>query len=419
MDELYYLFNPWWEDKPFSSGILREKYLLGLQNFLNRKQINIIIGSRRTGKTTILKQIIKQLLEKGTSPKSIFYLAMDHQKLSKISIYDHIKKFRALFMHKRETKIWLFLDEIQESSNWEGELKSIYDTENIKTVCTGSTASLLTSQGGKLTGRQIVTTIYPLNFKEFLLFKNENPSKSEDYKYEKLIEEYFETGGYPENVLQPSFEYLNNLLDDIIARDIVRLFQIRKHQLLKDLLLLIASSVGSRTSYNKLSHTLNISVDTTKDYINFLESAFLIKPMEKWTTSYSQKIYSAKKIYFLDIGIKSLLTGKGDFGAKAENLVFLKLLRQKINYGYFAESQKEVDMIIGNIKEPLPVEVKYDSKFDWQDKRFSGLKLFLNKHPQTPRALVITKDIETEIKEGKTVINVIPLWKFLLQDFMV
>jgi len=282
-------------------------------------------------------------------------------------------------------------------------------------VCSGSISSLIKSQGGKLTGRQIVTTIYPLSFKEFISFKKIELSQAEDYKYERLLEDYLETGGYPENVLMPSEEYLYNLLEDIIARDLIRLFFIKKANLLKDLLRLLAASVGSRTSFNKLAHVLGISVDTAKEYIGYFESAFLVKSMKKWTSSYSEKIYASKKIYLLDTGIKTLLTGKGDLGAKAENAVFLHFLKNRKSCGYYAESQKEVDFILGDFKNPLPIEVKYISDFDWQDRRFSGIKLFLRRFPGVKEVLIISKDVETEIAKEGVVIKVIPAWKFLLR----
>lgn len=414
MEELYYAFNPWWEGKDFDSGIAREEYLKKIDTPLKRRQIDIIIGSRRAGKTTFLKQLIKKELKRGFPPKQILYLALDHPQLSKNTISEHLKFFRKLFMHSRSTKLLLILDEAQESPGWEAELKSIYDLEDVKIVCSGSTSSLIRSQGGKLTGRQIITTIYPLSFKEFISFKRIEPSKAEDYKYEKLLEDYLEIGGYPENVLMPSEEYLHNLVEDIIARDLIRLFSIKKPNLLKDLLRLLAASVGSRTSFNKLAHLLGISVDTVKEYIGYFESAFLVKSMEKWISSYSEKIYASKKIYLLDTGIKNLLTGKGDLGAKAENAVFLHFLKNRKDCGYYAESEREVDFILGDFKNPLPVEVKYISDFDWQDRRFSGVKLFLRRFPRTKRVLIISKDIDTETTRKDVIIKVIPTWKFLL-----
>ncbi|MBE9595116.1 MAG: ATP-binding protein, partial [Proteobacteria bacterium] len=216
----------------------------------------MIIGSRRIGKTTLIKQFIKRLLQNGVPKEDIFYLALDHPALSNFSISEHLRNVRKIFMHEREKKLLLFFDEIQESPNWEIELKNIYDLENLKIFCTGSTSSLIQGQGGRLTGRQIITPLYPLSFDEFLLFHGDKPSLSEDYKYEKLMEEYLEVGGYPEQVLHPSIEYMSNLLDDILARDLIRLYPIKKAFILKDLLRLIAASVGSRTSFNKLGKVL-------------------------------------------------------------------------------------------------------------------------------------------------------------------
>jgi len=414
MEAVYYTLNPWWEGKDFESGIERTEYVGRLPDLLKRRQIEVIIGSRRVGKTTLLKQFIKALLKNGTSSDRIFYLALDHPALSGVAISEHLKNMRRLFMHERKTRLFLFFDEVQESPDWEVELKSLYDTEDLKIFVTGSTSSLVARQRGRLTGRQIVSTLYPLGFSEFLSFRGERPSLAEDYRYERLVEEYLETGGYPENVLNPSSEYMSNLLEDILARDLIRLYPLKKPFILKDLLRLIASSVGSRISFNKLGKVLGLSVDTVKEYINYLESAFLVALMEKWTTSHTERVYAQKKVYLLDTGIKTLLTGTGDRGSKAENAVFMELRKRSIPWGYFAESEKEVDFVTGSPKDPFAVEVKYLSSFEWKDRRFSGLRLFLRRYPQTKRALVISKNVEAEIQAGSTEVKVVPLWKFFL-----
>ncbi len=416
METTYYALNPWWEERDYNTGINRPEYLKRLDIFLGRKQIEVLIGSRRVGKTTLLKQFIRSLVDRGVSPGDIFYLALDHPSFSGITISEHLRNFRKIFMRERGEKVFFFLDEVHESTNWELELKSIYDMENIKIFCTGSTSALLTQQGNRLTGRQIITTVYTLSFKEFMLFQGDKPSLSEDYRYEKRVEEYLQTGGYPENVLNPSIEYMSNLLEDILARDLIRLYPIKKGFVLKDLLKLIAASSGSRTSFNKLGKTLSISVDTIKKYIHHLESAFLVWPMPKWTTSHTERVYAQKKIYLWDTGLKTLLTGQTDEGAKAENAVFMELKRKQIDCGYFAESQKEVDFITGDVKKPMPVEVKYISAFDWKDRRFSGFKLFLRRFPQTRKGLLITRNVDTVIKSNHTEIIAVPLWRFLLSS---
>ena len=414
MDAIYYTLNPWWEGKKIDTGIDRDIYLNRISTYLQRKQIEVFIGSRRTGKTTLMKQMINNLLATGIIEKDIFYLALDHPVLSGVRISDHLRNMRKRFMHDRDRKLYLFLDEVQESPQWEVELKALYDLEPLKIFCTGSTSSLLTRQEGKLTGRQIVSTVFTLSFREYIQFKGGAPSLSEDYKYEQLAEDYLSIGGYPEQVLNPSQEYMVNLLEDILARDLTRLHSLKKSYILKDLLRLIGAAVGSRTSYNKLSKVLGLSVDTVKEYTRYLEMAFLVKQLEKWTTSWSEKVYAQKKIYLWDNGIKTLLTGSGDTGSRAENAVFMELLRNNMTCGYYAESEREVDFVTGINANPLPVEVKYLDRFDWQDKRYSGIRLFLNRFPSVKQALVITKNMETTVTANNIVIHTIPLWKFLL-----
>jgi predicted AAA+ superfamily ATPase len=141
MDALYYALNPWWEGKGFESGIDRPEYLGRLPALLKRKQIEVIVGSRRTGKTTLLKQYIRKLIESGNEPKEIFYLAMDHPSLSGVPVSEHLRNLRKTFMHSRERRLFLFLDEVQESRDWEIELKNAYDMEALKVFCTGSTSA--------------------------------------------------------------------------------------------------------------------------------------------------------------------------------------------------------------------------------------------------------------------------------------
>lgn len=413
VQEIYYALNPWWEGKSFDSGIYRPDYADKLATALDRKQIDVIVGSRRVGKTTVLKQLVENTLNKSSLPSDVLYLALDHPQLSNIPLSEHIRTFRSMFMHNREKRLLILLDEIQDSPDWQDELKAIYDTENVKAVVTGSTSSLLQNQGGKLTGRQIVTTVYPLSFPEFLIFRKEQIGAAEEYKYEQLVDEYLQTGGYPENVLYPSPEYLSNLLEDIIARDLIRLYKIRRPDVLKDLFRLLAASVGSRTSFTKLARVLGLSVDTVKEYIGYFESAFLVKRVEKWTPSHTEKVYTAKKIYLIDNGFKTLTTGTGDLGAKAEDAVFLHLLRNRETPSYFASQQKEVDFVLGTIKEPHPIEVKYQDSVEWEDRRLSGLRLFLREFPKTGDATIISRRTAQVFKKDNTRIRVIPMWQFL------
>lgn len=412
--QAYFTLNPWWEGRDFPTGLPRKGYLSKILKRFDRPQIEIIVGSRRVGKTTFLKQIIKKQLGKGVGTERIFYLSCDHPQAAGLPVSKHLEEFRQIFSLPRDERVLLFLDEVQETPNWEIELKSLYDTENLKIVCSGSTSALIKSHGGKLTGRQISTVVYPLSFSEFLDFKKVTPKPSEGYLLENYAEEYLRVGGYPENVLNPSTDYLNALLDDIFLRDLVRLHPIKNLTMVKDLFVLLASSVGTRISFNKLANTLEISVDAVKKYIEYLESAFLVKKITKWSTSYRQKVYAQKKVYLLDTGLKTLLTGEGDLGFKAENAVFAQFLRVDKDVGYFAESQRELDFVSGVYQEPLAVEVKYVDSLTIDDKRLAGLRLFLKRFPKVQEAKIVTKSVSGKEQICGTKVEMVPLWQFLL-----
>jgi predicted AAA+ superfamily ATPase len=416
MDETYYLMNPWWEGRRPEAGVPRPEYLSHLRAALARKQIELVIGGRRVGKTTLARQLVLRCLDEGIAPHDILYLALDHPRLAGTRLAEHLRAFRALFSHARERKLWLVFDEVQESPDWEVELKALYDLENVKLVCTGSTAALLASQGGKLTGRQALLTVYPLSFREFLRFRGYQFSRAEEYRYVAAAEEYLGTGGYPEYVLQPDDMYLAQLVQDIVARDLVRLGRLRRPELALDLLRLLAAGTGTRTSYLRLSRALGVSVDTVKEYTSYLAQAFLVHTLEKWTTSYTERVHAPRKVYLLDTGIKSLFTGAGDFGAKAETAVLGDFLRGDASCGYYAESQREVDFVSGPPEAPEAVEVKYENTFDWEDRRYAGVRLFLRRFPGCRRVTVVTRDASGEVTAGSTPVTAVPLWRYLMRE---
>ena len=218
-------------------------------------------------------------------------------------------------------------------------------------------------------------------------FRNVRIDRSESYILENETDKYLNIGGYPEQILSPSDEYLSSLLEDIFARDLGRIYPIRNPLVVRDLYKLIAAGVGSRTSFNKLANVLGLSLDTIKDYVGYFEASFLVGKLEQWSTSYTKRAYGPKKIYLLDNGMKTLLTGNGDLGAKAESAVYWKLKKITDRLGYSVENNKEIDFVW----EKGRIEVKYTSE---------------KKKVENPVCLTVTKNLE-----GK---NLIPLWQFLL-----
>jgi len=361
--------NPWWDKQFKEDSYLREKYLFEVFENLKSKDIIILTGLRRVGKTTIIKQVIKKLLEYN-KPEDIFFLNMDTFNLLAFTIHQLIEEYRKI--HKKSTSdfFFLFLDEVSSKENFEQELKSIYDNENIKVICSSSIATLLRDKKAKLTGRTKTIEVMPLDFNEFLLFKGVKISKSDNSKVEGYFRDYLRIGGMPNYVLTEDRNYLNELIENIIYKDIIAYHNITAEKTIKELFVLLCQRVGKPLSYNKIADILKISVDSAKRYVGYFEKAYLFYIVDRYAKSYNEKVTSPKKIYAGDIGIKNIITGYKDLGASFENLVFLKI--KSDNPSYYLENAIEIDFITKDIL----VEAKYGREMEKKQKDlFESIKV--------------------------------------------
>lgn len=344
-------------------GIFREKYLEVFDKNLNNKDIIFITGLRRVGKSTLLKQFIFNLIQnKKINSKRIMYLSLDAYLFKDYSIHDLVKEFRKIHNLKIDEKIYLFFDEVVYKENFNQELKNLYDLSNVKIFASSSSASLLKDKKAFLTGRTRTFEIEPLDFQEFLLFRGYSVKKSERYILENYFEEYMEYGGMPEYVLTKDPNYITNLVDSIIYKDIIALYNIRNSSVIKDLFKLLCERVGKQVSYNKLANFLGITKDSVKDYISYFIDSYLFYMVEKDAKSLNERIKDNKKIYCADVGIKNVTSGFRDLGAVYENLVFLKIKKQ--NPRYLKKDGIEIDF---KTKDML-IEAKYKREMDKKQK---------------------------------------------------
>ena len=411
MEEILSLMNPWCENKQFELGIIREEYLDKIMKLIELKEIIILMGIRRVGKTTIIFQSIDYLIKKKKiNPYHILYVTLDHPQFININIADIIQEFRKMHKLNRGDKLYIFLDEIQHIEQWEKHLKAIYDLENIKMIVSGSSATLMKRQSPYLTGRFIKIDIWPLDFNEFLKFKGAVISKTEEYKYEKYLEDYLKIGGLPFFVLHENIDYLSDLIESVVYKDIVQLYSIKYPKVVENLLLLMAGRIGQKTSFNKLKNILNLSLDTVKEYIYYLELSFILVPIKKFSYSINEQIYTAHKYYFLDNGVRNALVGFKNIGSLAENLLAIYLMRKFKEVEYHQE-KKEIDFIVKSKSKIVPIESKYDDQISEED--IQPILGFM-KEKRLNRGYVISKNIDKEMLKGKKRIKVIPLWKLLI-----
>lgn len=373
MEQILIQFNPWWERKFLAGGIKRDRYLKMLIGESKEKQITILTGLRRVGKTTLLKQIIEELL-KEIPPKNILFVSLEHPIFDNYSILEIVEHFRAMNNLSRQETVYLFFDEIQYKSDFERELKILHDNEKAKIFASGSSSLILKDKKAFLTGRNKVIRIEPLDFGEFLLFNNISILKSDAHLYQKQFLEYLEFGGMPEYVLTKNKEKITSLVDDIIYKDIVGKHGVKNINKVRELFLLLCERAGKRLSYNKIARILGIKADSVADYISYFEEAFLIYQISRFAGSLNEVIRSPKKIYISDVGIKNVFTGFRDLGALFENLVFLRIKDKSPRY-YF-ENNREIDFIIGK----TAIEAKFKEKIDPEDQSFlENIKEFKEK----------------------------------------
>jgi len=171
MENLLYQYNPWWENGKFAEDFKRrEKYLTLLRIYLDRKQIVILTGLRRVGKTTLMKLLIKELIDTIIDANYVFYVSLDDYLLTDNSISEIVNEFRKIHKINIDEKVYLFFDEVTYKNDFQVQLKNIYDSQNVKIFAASSSASLLRDKKAHLTGRSITLEIEPLDLDEYLYF---------------------------------------------------------------------------------------------------------------------------------------------------------------------------------------------------------------------------------------------------------
>lgn len=399
MEQLFYRYNPWWEGEyRLESLFLREQALSQLKDCIDRSEVTFVSGLRRVGKTTLLKMLIKSMIEeKGIGSTSIFYLSLDDYLLGGRNLPDLIDEYRKIFKKKFDERVYLFLDEVTWFPDYEIQLKNIFDSQNVKIFASSSSASLLRAKKPYLTGRNRIIQVDPLSFEEYLVFKGIELKKVDSHLSEVYFEEYLETGGIPEFVKTGDFEYLKNLVDDIIMKDISALHNVKNTATLKDMFVLLMERSGKSLSMNKVANILSVSPDTVKRFLTYFEETFLVSSVPRCGKT-NQVILSPQKIYSMDLGLRNLFTGFRDKGSLFENYVYNRIKKYHPCY-YFVDGY-EIDFLL---EKKVLIEAKYHAELKGKQ-----LDLFSDsdfKH----KFLVTTRDeLDTLLADLSSIFNGLP-----------
>lgn len=419
MDNVLLEDNPHWVNDKVYEILTHREILPKAYALLETKEVLALIGARRVGKSSLAKLLMRELL-KSVDAKNIFFINLEKpyfipHKQDPQYLEDIYDSYLKLADPNLDEKIYFFIDEIQIFENWEVFIKSKYENSNIKFIITGSNASLLHSElSTLLTGRVIKLEIYSFNFREFLGYKGVDISSKlmrtkNRIEIKRYVDEYMKWGGYF-SVMETDDEsikkvLLQNIVEDIIFKDIVPRHNIKNAQEIRDMFFYLVSNASNTLTYASLSKKIGLDAKTVKEYVNYFEDNFLIAGLSSYHTKLTAQIKSAKKIYMMDNGFLNLgIHRTQNRGIYLENLVYISLSQSSQDLTYINESY-EIDFFDGKTL----YQVSYDLSDEKTKKReFRAFEQYKNISKEN---VLVTYDLDKTIDD----ITVIRLDSFLLQ----
>jgi len=409
--------------------LIKREIQKDINSFLKQREIIVITGVRRGGKSSLMKLLATDITEKyGVPRNNILYLNFEDERFTEFDVNDFDQVYEIfLEVYHPRGKNYFFLDEVQNVKGWERWVNRLYEFEDIKIFVTGSNAAMLSPEiSTTLTGRNRQLIIYPFSFNEFLSLRKYSLNEKSFYLREKRIElkqlfkEYLELGSFPEVLKIRDITLLEQYFKDIIYRDIIARYSTRNIKEIKEMTLFLASNIGTVQSYKNLKEIIGVkSLNTIKNYLEILENVFLFFRIELFAYSVKKQIYNPSKIYSVDSALSNSVAFKfsENIGHIYENLVFMELKRRNKEIFYWkSKKNQEVDFVI---KRGLKIEEAIQVCFSLaekkvRDREIKGL-LAAENELNVNNLVIITDDEEGEKEIEGTTINIIPLWKWLLQ----
>lgn len=420
LEMLLALQNPHWSGKRYAEQFRRD-LLPVLIRKLDLKEIQVLLGVRRSGKSTLFKLMINHLVQQGVNPHSILYLNLDDPVFVEVwksakRLYSVIETVEKLTGTK---PAYLFLDEVQNIEAWEQFVKSTYDSEFFKKIfVTGSNSSLLKSDYATLlSGRYLLDNVMPLSLKE--IFINEGIITPLDYIQKKasvlrITELFLAYGGFPEvwknKDLELKREQLIGYYETILLKDCIANHKIRETKKLQDLSLYLLTNNAVSYSYNSLAKIIGSNENTIKEFIHLLEDSFLLREVKHFSYSLKAQSNAYKKTYCVDNGMiyAVSLRFSENRGRLLENHVYNELLKMGYKDIYYYNNQKECDFIIKFEKTIIALQVTYELNQKNYDREINGLSAAMQEL-SIQQGYIITFNEQEQVIEHN--IRVIPVWK--------
>ncbi len=414
--------NPWWFSRGFETGVERLSQFPEIVRYLDAKEILLLAGARRTGKSTLVYQIIRSLLEKSVPKEAILYINLDEPLF--ISMADDPALLGGivedyLARHAGLERLYLCIDEVQNYTHWASAVKTFHDTKsNVKCILTGSVSSLLRHElSTRLSGRYFSCTIYPLSFPEYLRFQGmTNPTLVEK---RQQFAAYLHNGGFPRVALEPNADLkrqiLKNYYETIYLKDIIFPNRLRNNSDLVDLLYYLISNAGSTLSYHRIADALHIATETVREYIEYAEHAYLLYTLMKYDYSVKRQLANPKKIYAIDTGLINAVafTFSENRGKLLENLVFITLKKQ-YDAVYYHKDRYECDFLVksgGTIVRAIQVTQSLGDP-NTRKREIRGLCEAMDAYGLAEGTIITEAESEDVVIDGRK-IHVVPVYTWL------
>lgn len=410
--------NPHWKGAVYQH--LHERSLFAkIKSNLQVKHIQVLTGIRRSGKTSIFRMLVNELIERE-NPKSILMLNMDDPLYYEVwenpgAFYDIIEIAEKITGEKIK---YLFIDEAQAVRGWETFVKSAYDSDVFQKIfVTGSNSSFLNNEySSLLSGRYLEEKVFPYSFHEILSqhqIHNYYDAITQTPEVLRLLDDCLEWGCFPEITSMKNNEIKSNLLksyfDSIIMKDCILRHQIGDVGVFKKLLLYSISNIGSVCSYKSLGSAVGSNENTAKKYINILNDSHIVQDVSNFAFSLKENVRNSHKIYAADNGITNAVSYRfrDNKGKLFENFVFNELQKQKPEEITFANNNGECDFVVKNGCDYQAVQVCYEISPENLARETGGFAN-IEKEVKLSRKMILTYNQETKIND----IEVVPVWKW-------
>lgn len=402
--------------------ILRPTYIDAIIPFIDKPQIKIITGIRRSGKSVVLRLLKEELLQRGVQEEQIITINFESfafiELIQAQKLYEFVKE-----KIKHSHKYYLLLDEIQEVKEWEKAVNSFIVDFDVDIYITGSNSHLLSSElATYLAGRYVEIPVFTLSYKEFLdfrhhYFKEENTANS--------FVQYLRFGGFPvihtaDYPDETAYKVVYDIYSSVILRDTIQRYKIRDIELLERVIKFAFDNIGNTFSGKNIadffkSQQRKVDVNTVYNYLNALEGAFVLYRVPRYDIKGKEILKTQEKFYVSDVSIIYALMGYRDrmISGILENIVFLELKRRGYNVYIGKLDTTEIDFVAEKRNEKIYVQVAYKLENEQTVNREFGNLLAID--DQYPKYVVTMDEFWKDNIEG---IKHLHINDFLLGDII-